>query len=87
MQLTPTGSAESVDDPVLTGAPAQESSTNPVKLLPGVIVAVTVAASPGAARVTEVGLIASANPSAGMVAAALTGTTWDCDDAWIESPL
>ena len=64
VQLTPYGIAESVDDPALTGAPAQDMLTKPVKLLPGVIVATTDAASPGAATVTDVGLMDRAKLSA-----------------------
>jgi len=63
VQVTPTGRAVSVDDPVLTGGPAQERLTNPVKLLPGVIVATTFAAPPGADTVADAGLMESANVS------------------------
>jgi hypothetical protein len=63
VQVTPTGSAVSVYEPALTGGPAHERLTNPVKLLPGVIVATILAASPGADTVADVGLIESAKVS------------------------
>ena len=84
MQVTPTGSDPSVEDPVLTGAPAQERLRKPVNVLPDVIVATTFALCPGDATEIEVGAILSAKLSA--LGAACAITLSDCEPACAESP-
>jgi hypothetical protein len=84
VQETPYGNAESVDEPVLTGGPAHDMLTKPVKLLPAEMVATTFAESPGAATVAEVGLMDNPKLSAAIVALACTFADWDA--VWLESP-
>ena len=92
VQLTPTGMAVSVYDPGLTGAPAQERLTNPVKPFAEVTVAITFPESPGASVCplagSAPGEIVSEKPGADEVAASgCSTTTSDCDLTRVASPL